>query len=116
MEWNLIPNEFNRIQTLSEAERTSGVILFKLDSQREKQMLQQINMRDDESAFDCLSIYRHADMSYEWRKCRIVRREVKDSLKVIENSQIDVEAFFYWIEFYHLRGQGSTMWCKREAK
>ena len=36
MEWCLIQNEFDRILTLGQNERTSGVILLKLDSPREK--------------------------------------------------------------------------------
>lgn len=29
----------------------------------------------DLAAYDCYSLYKHSDQSYEWRLCKIVRKE-----------------------------------------
>lgn len=70
--------------------------------------------------YDCFSLYKHTDFSYEWRLCKIVHKEKKgrnnnlSSKKVKENdSQGD---FYYWIEFLHLKHIGSSMWLKRNRE
>lgn len=115
-QWNLIQNQFQRISSFDQDVNFDSTILLKLGSPRMRLIMNLINMRDDDSSFECRSIYKHADMSYEWRKCRIIRREPKDRFGNMENSPIEQEAFVYWIEFFHLRHYGSSMWCKRQAK
>ena len=38
----------------------------------------EVNRREEErdlAAFDCYSLYKHSDMSYEWRLCKIMYKE-----------------------------------------
>jgi len=64
---------------------------------------QKINVDSDESAYDCLSLYKHPDKSQEWRRCKIVRRKQKENFKDIKDASFDSQCFEYWIEFLHLR-------------
>ena len=73
------------------------LVWLKLESTQEKL---------SSGAYDCLGIYKHSDMSYEWRPCRIMRRELKANLEKSNEC--------YWIEFLHCRDQG--MWFKRNYK
>jgi hypothetical protein len=67
--------------------------------------------------YDCLSFYKHGDQSHDWRACRIVRRERKESVKNDLNLPVEVplQQFIFWIEFEHLKNEGPHMWTKREA-
>ena len=116
MHWKLLVNDYTRIHQFGENERDEGTLLLKLDSSREARINQEILLRDHHSMFDCLSLYKHPDQSYEWRKCRIVRRELKMSFDQVKNSTFDSQCFIYWIEFLHLCGKGSQMWFKRNSE
>ena len=89
MHWKLLASDYTRMHSLGEAERDEGTILLKLDSSREARILEQVQLRDHHSVFDCLSLYKHPDQSYEWRKCRIVRRELKPSYDQVKNATFD---------------------------
>jgi hypothetical protein len=73
-------------------------------------------MEWNKEAYDCLSLYKHADKSYEWRACRVMRRELllnyKEQLNQ-DSGESDAMSFSYWIEFWHARDEGSHMWFKR---
>lgn len=116
MHWRLLVSDYTRFQSFGINERDMGQILLKLDSSREARIIREIEERDDASVFDCLSLYKHPDQSYEWRKCRIVRRELKPSYDQVKNSTFDSQCFIYWIEFLHLVGKGSQMWFKRNSE
>jgi hypothetical protein len=38
-------------------------------------MIESIEEERDLAGFDCFSLYRHSDLSYEWRLCKIMQRE-----------------------------------------
>ena len=61
MHWKLLLSDYTRVQSFGEDERDQGQILLKLDSSREAHIIQEIEQRDDESVFDCLSLYKHPD-------------------------------------------------------
>jgi len=65
--------------------------------------------KEQGGGYDCYSLYRHSDLSYEWRLCKIVNREQKRD----ESGKEDMQ-FYYWIEFLHLRELGCEILFKRE--
>lgn len=73
----------------------------------------------DLAAFDCYSLYKHCDFSYEWRLCKIMQKEPvveKSGVNALNGggaSDLDVlnknlgsQKFYYWIEFLHHRKTG----------
>ena len=116
MHWRLESSDYCRFDSFGDNERGEGTILLKLDSSREARIKEQGELRDHPSMFDCLSLYKHPDQSYEWRKCRIVRRELKPNYDQVKNSTFDSQCFVYWIEFLHLCNKGSQMWFKRNSE
>jgi hypothetical protein len=43
--------------------------------QGEEEVLAGKEEQRDLAGFDCFSLYRHCDLSYEWRLCKIMKRE-----------------------------------------
>ena len=39
--------------------------------------------------YDCFSLYRNSDQSYQWRSCRIVRREF---IKITKDTDINTDS------------------------
>lgn len=64
-EWHTM-NDFQRLCTLP---RSQDCIALRL-----RRAIKELNTQD--RLYDCLSLYKHGDQSYEWRPCRIVRREI----------------------------------------
>ena len=61
MHWNLISSDYYRFQQFGDSVRGEGTILLKLDSSREQRIQESVELRDHESVFDCLSLYKHPD-------------------------------------------------------
>lgn len=61
MHWKLLQSDYYRFSSFGENERGEGTILLKLDSSREKRIIEQVELRDHPSQFDCLSLYKHPD-------------------------------------------------------
>ena len=76
---------------------------MKLESTEQSIIEKTQKVTDDESKYDCLSLYKHPDKSQEWRRCKVVRRKQKDDYKTLKNASFDSQCFEYWIEFLHLR-------------
>lgn len=92
--------------------------------------------------YDCFSIYKHSDNSYEWRLCKVVGKVLKPQFKVNQYAQTLVkngnkiqassfgelenqdgelvvdesDKYFYYLEFEHLKDYGREMWCKRRRE
>jgi len=116
--WELKPKDYTRLQTLGQNTREAGTILLKLESTQQTVIEKTQRALDDESMYDCLSLYKHPDKSQEWRRCKVVRRKTKDDYRDIKNATFDSQCFEYWIEFLHLReneGQ-KQMWFKRKSE
>ena len=64
----------------------------------------------DLAAFDCYSLYKHCDGSYEWRLCKIMHKEPivspQELAKTSEEIDSQSQKFYYWIEFLHHRKTG----------
>jgi len=55
--------------------------------------LRNIHRKMQEMKHDCLSLYKHSDESYEWRPCRIIRKEKS------QNHLFEVLEYIFIIEF-----------------
>lgn len=90
--------------------------------QGEENMLETIEEERDLAGFDCFSLYRHSDLSYEWRLCKIMQREPiiqhqATSLYIKNPLNQPVRAnYHYWIEFLHHRKLGQKLWLKRRRE
>lgn len=74
----------------------------------------------DLSGFDCYSLYKHCDQSYEWRLCKIMQKEpIVTPFDMPQHMLIDQRKeteYNYWIEFLHHRQSGDfsqKLWFKR---
>lgn len=76
----------------------------------------------EQHAYDCYSLYRHSDETYDWRPCRIVRRDLKETVEQKDlfvkqiTQEVNLYNYVYWIEFEHFKEDGHHMWSMREAK
>lgn len=69
-----IAREFDRLGQFAQGSADSEVIM-KLERSRHQGGDDQLGAREEErdlAAFDCYSLYKHCDMSYEWRLCKIM--------------------------------------------
>ena len=89
--------------------------------------------------YDCFSIYKHSDNSYEWRFCKIVGKvlkpefrnqkaavkaftkgkefsDVTEDFSGAQGSADDSDKYLYFLEFAHLKSYGREMWCKRRRE
>lgn len=102
--------DFERIENFKTA---NGVYWLKLESISFKKTPL------DQDDYDCLSLYRHGDMTHEWRPCRVMKQELLPKFKpnVTQGTRtrevVDFQSYSYWVEFWHCRDQGSQMWFKR---
>jgi hypothetical protein len=81
--WNAI-NDFDRIEKFSDDEVHEDEVVFKLAVNKqanEEEVLDEKPLHLLEG-YDCFSIYKHADNSYEWRLCKIVGKELKPEFKM----------------------------------
>jgi hypothetical protein len=78
--------------------------MLKLESPRESRLLRSILEKENSSAYDCLAIYKHADMSYDWLPCKIVHRRLKKELAQLmkQNISFNQQCFEYQVAFLHL--------------
>lgn len=66
-------SEFDRLITLA-GDGTSEIII-KLESGKHKNLDEGREEQRDLAGFDCYSLYKHADLTSEWRLCKIMQRE-----------------------------------------
>lgn len=87
--WNAI-NDFDRIEKFSDDEVHEDEVVFKLATRKgtAEEVLDE-KPKHLLEGYDCFSIYKHADNSYEWRLCKIVGKELKTEFK----QQSAVESF-----------------------
>lgn len=87
--WNAI-NDFDRIEKFSDDEVHEDEVVFKLAT-RKGAVEEVLDEKPKHllEGYDCFSIYKHADNSYEWRLCKIVGKELKPEFK----QQSAVESF-----------------------
>ena len=92
-QWQSV-NDFDRVekfpQALADEDEGDNEIIFKLIRKKgtDGQILDE---RPDHmlEGYDCFSIYKHSDNSYEWRLCKIVGKELRPEFK-----SMALEAFF----------------------
>ena len=134
-------HDFDRLEAFTDDERVGDEVVFKLvynpalrlevATGGEEEFDERA--KHEKEGFDCYSIYKHADNSYEWRLCRIVEKELRyaedrdmrnlsdkmareadaqsvqskgtvNSVKVLQdNAREASERFLYQLQFLHLR-------------
>lgn len=78
-----------RFSQLGQSERNGNQwIMLKLESPRESRLFRSILEKESSSAYDCLAIYKHADMSFDWLPCKIVHRRLKKELAQLMKQNI----------------------------
>ena len=76
----------------------------------------------DLAAFDCYSMYKHSDLSYEWRLCKIMLKEpiinaiAYNPNELLSKPREQEGGFYFWIEFLHHRKVGQKLWLKRKRE
>ncbi len=75
--WSSV-RDHDRLIQFSQQSDESSEILMRLDfpkHQGEEDILAGKEEERDLAGFDCYSLYRHCDLTYEWRLCKIMQRE-----------------------------------------
>ena len=133
-------SDFDRLDKFSDDEVFEDEVIFKLVKRRGGQE-EQLDSRPQHLAegYNCFSLYKHSDNSYEWRLCKVVGKELRPEfktqaalesfLKQDANQSINKEVlgqgrvamdesdeFLYFLEFLHLKDYGREMWCKRRRE
>lgn len=87
-EWKNV-NDFDRLEKFSDDEVFEDEVVFKLVQSKgsEEEILDEKPQYMQEG-YDCFSIYKHSDNSYEWRLCKIVGKETRPEFK-----QMAMDAF-----------------------
>ena len=82
-------NDFDRMEKFSDDEVFEDEVVFKLVKKQaaDEEILDEKPQHILEG-YDCFSIYKHSDNSYEWRLCKIVGKELQPQFK-----QLATEAF-----------------------
>lgn len=88
LNYELLSGEYIRLQSLGKEARTTGQINLKLSVVTQTKLDTTLRLKNDESAFDCYSLYLHSDMSKEWRKCRVAESKIKTGFEEKQNSVI----------------------------
>ena len=152
--WNWAPlNDFDRMEKFADLEDYQDEVfqdqvIFKLINTSGEDVADIEEYQDDkpkhiQDGYDCYSIYKHQDDSYEWRLCKIIKTELKPEFKfnaiqafqelgeqkmgakktqseIYESGQgkliQDQEKYWYFIEFEHLKEYGEEMWFKRRRE
>ena len=129
-EWQAV-NDFDRVEKFSDDEVFDNEVVFKLSpgvGVNEELLDETPQYLGD--GYDCFSIYKHTDNSYEWRPCKIVKTEKKhEKLELYQMADAfggnnyltidDSDEFFYHIEFLHNReeyGKFAEMRVKRRRE
>ena len=112
--WRLV-NEYDR---LVEFQGQAGAeVVLKMEESKhhgENLFLSSKEEERDLAAFDCYSLYKHCDGSYEWRLCKIMHKEPVVGQE--QDSDPLSQKFNYWIEFLHHRKTGQKLWLKRRRE
>ena len=82
-------NDFDRLEKFSDDEIFEDEVVFKLAKSKAGEA-DDLDEKPDHilQGYDCFSIYKHHDNSYEWRLCKIIGKEIKPEFK-----QMALEAF-----------------------
>jgi len=151
LDWVWRPlNDFDRMEKFSDDEVFENEVVFKLVNTSGNDPNDVEEYQDDKPAhvlegYDCYSIYKHQDDSYEWRLCKIVKKELKPEFKNAAAAFLDLgqrkmesfdhaaadtqrqgvgykkalnetDKYFYILEFEHLKDYGKEMWVKRRRE
>jgi len=139
-------NDFDRMEKFSDDEVFEDEVVFKLVKKQavDEEILDEKPQHILEG-YDCFSIYKHSDNSYEWRLCKIVGKELQPQFKQLAmDAFLDVGAqkragepggtgrekfganygssahesdqYHYYLEFQHLKEYGREMWVKRRRE
>ena len=132
-------NDFDRLEKFSDDEVYEDEVIFKLVKKNgaNEEVLDEKPSQYLEG-YDCFSIYKHSDNSYEWRFCKIVGkvlmpefRQQNAAVKALaqdkqfsevedfgqsQDSADDSLKYLYFLEFAHLKSYGREMWCKRRRE
>lgn len=75
-------NDFDRLEKFADDEVYEDEVVFKLFQKKggKEEILDEKSKLTLEG-YDCFSIYKHTDNSYEWRLCKIVGKEIKPEFK-----------------------------------
>jgi len=145
--WKWVPlNDFDRMAKFGDDEVFDDEVIFKLINTSGEDANDVEEYEDDRSqsileGYDCYSIYKHQDNSYEWRLCKIIKTEMKPEFKHMAMVQAfadgsnqkqyditntaapatnkavrDQDKYFYFLEFEHLKEYGEEMWVKRRRE
>jgi hypothetical protein len=75
-------NDFDRIEKFSDDEVFEDEVVFKLIKRKStKEDVMDEKPEHIIQGYDCFSIYKHSDNSYEWRLCKIINKEIKPEFK-----------------------------------
>lgn len=80
--WKTV-NDFDRMEKFSDDEVFQDEVVFKLikSNNQDEEVLDE---KPDHilQGYDCFSIYKHQDNSYEWRLCKIIGKDLRPEFKV----------------------------------
>ena len=75
-------NDFERIEKFSDDEVFEDEVIFKLIiSNAYNEEIMDETPKHIFDGYDCFSIYKHSDNSYEWRICKIMGKELRPEFK-----------------------------------
>lgn len=146
LEW-LRVHDFDRLEGFADDEVQAGEVVFKLVKAPTKlaettggtEILDE-RPKTISEGYDCYSIYKHGDNSYEWRLCKIISKTPRETALTVANTFLDDgsvsalgsvkttntaaykaskasgDAFYYYLEFEHLKEYGREMWVKRRRE
>lgn len=91
-------NDFDRIEKFQDSpdERPDDEVVFKLINISGEDVTDINEYKDDKpqhiiDGYDCFSIYKHHDNSYEWRLCKIVKTELRpESKQMAQQAFLDI--------------------------
>lgn len=75
-------NDFDRLEKFSDDEVFEDEVVFKLLKPNGKQEeLLDMKSQNQLDGYNCYTIYKHTDNSYEWRLCKVVGKEMRPEFK-----------------------------------
>lgn len=145
--WRWDPlNDFDRMEKFADDEVFDGEVVFRLintsgeDVNDIEEYMDEVpkHIRD---GYNCYSLYKHQDDSYEWKLCKLIKQELRPEFRGTQlakdafmdigkasmknykgegqgstNTIQDQDKYYYHLEFEHLKEYGKEMWVKRRRE
>ena len=80
-------NDFDRMERFKPGVQINNEVVFKLiKSNRQKVDDMEEQNQSLVGGYDCFSIYKHQDNSYEWRLCKLMGKELRPEFKQFQKA------------------------------